>query len=74
MVTVVLVGKTAQQAREDLAQIWSGPIMEMCHPSNRVFNRWPARRGESEARILSLAEALAAGGQSNPEVEGRRSD
>ena len=64
MVTVVLVGKTAQRAREDLAQIWRGPIVDMCHPSQRVFNRWPARRGESEARIHSLAEALAAGRQS----------
>jgi uracil-DNA glycosylase len=58
IVTVVLVGKTAQHAREDLAQIWGGAIMDMYHPSNRVFNRWPSRRGESEARIQSLAEAL----------------
>ena len=74
MVTVVLVGETAQQAREDLAKIWSGPIVEMCHPSNRVFNRWPARRGESEARIRSLAEALAAGWQSTPDEVDERSD
>jgi uracil-DNA glycosylase len=61
MVTAVLVGKTAQQAREDLAQIWRGPVVEMWHPSNRVFNRWPTRRGESEARIRLLAEALVSG-------------
>ena len=61
MVTVVLVGRTAQQAREDLVQIWSGSIVDLCHPSNRVFNRWPTRRGESEARIRLLAEALDKG-------------
>ncbi len=65
MVTVVLVGKKAQRAHEDLGRMWSGSIVEMCHPSNRVFNRWPERRGESEARIHSLGEALAAGRQSD---------
>lgn len=58
VVAVVLVGKTAQNAKEDLARIWGGSIVNMCHPSNRVFNRWPTRRGESEAGIRLLAEAL----------------
>lgn len=59
MVRVVLVGKAAQRAREDLVRIWGGSIMDICHPSNRVFNRWPDRRRESEARIHSVAMALA---------------
>lgn len=63
MVMVVMVGRSAQQATKDLAQFWSGPIVEMCHPSNRVFNRWPDRRRESEARIHSVAMTLAARGR-----------
>ncbi len=74
MVTVVLVGKTAQRAREDLVRIWGGSIMDICHPSNRVFNRWPDRRRESEARIHSVAMALAEDRQGAPEVDGRRTD
>jgi uracil-DNA glycosylase len=54
---VVLVGKAAQAARPALAES-KLEIVETCHPSNRVFNRWPERRAITLHQFERVAKIL----------------
>ena len=55
---IALVGRKAQSAKFQLAQLTSARLFETHHPSRRVMNRWPERRGEMLDTFRSLASYL----------------
>jgi uracil-DNA glycosylase len=43
---IILVGRKAQSAKRQLAQLTNTRLFDSWHPSQQVMNRWPERRGE----------------------------
>jgi uracil-DNA glycosylase len=55
---IVLVGKKAQSAATEIRRLTSLPLVMTHHPSARVFNVWPEKRGEAEATFGEVARLL----------------
>ncbi len=55
---IVLVGKKAQSAKEQIAQLTSVPTIETWHPSARVFNMWPDKREEMKHQLKEVAALM----------------
>lgn len=55
---IVLVGRKAQSAKQDIQQFTNRTILEACHPSARVFNRWPEKRTQTRETFLQVFELL----------------
>ncbi len=58
LAAIVLLGKAAQSARYDLGRIWGGPVVDLCHPSGRVRNRWPERWADATRCIGELTNRI----------------
>ena len=52
---IALVGKKAQSAKSQIRQLTSLPIIDTHHPSARVFNVWPHKKGEMREQLLQIA-------------------
>ncbi len=55
---IVLIGKKAQSAAQELRRQTRLPFVSTPHPSARVFNVWPAKRTEMEADLIQVAKIL----------------
>ncbi len=55
---IVLVGKKAQSAANDIRSRTHLPFVTMPHPSARVFNVWPDKREEVRTALQSVAHLL----------------
>lgn len=60
---IILSGKKAQSAKNGIRQLTNLPLIETNHPSARVFNVWPHKRGEVK-EAFSLAAKLIASSNS----------
>ncbi|MGC4043031.1 MAG: uracil-DNA glycosylase [Armatimonas sp.] len=56
---IVLVGKKAQSAASEIRLMSEVPLVMTHHPSARVFNVWPEKRGEAERDFGRVAEILS---------------
>ena len=55
---IVLVGKKAQSATNEIKKITDVTLINTNHPSARVFNVWKHKRAESQADFARVAQML----------------
>ncbi len=55
---IMLLGKKAQSAKNQIAQLTNVPIIETSHPSARVFNVWPDKKEEVRKQLKQVAALL----------------
>ena len=62
---IALLGKKAQSAKSQIRPLTSVPIIDIPHPSARVFNVWPHKKDEMREHLRQIAAMIKynAGGQ-----------
>ena len=55
---IVLVGKKAQAAHDQIRSLTAVPIMATCHMSQRVFAVWPEKKRETQEDFHNIARFL----------------
>ena len=55
---IALVGRKAQSAKSQIAQLTTVPIVATHHPSARVFNVWPHKKDEMRDQLAEVASYL----------------
>jgi len=58
---IVLVGKKAQSAANEIRRLTDVPLVLTHHPSARVFNVWPEKRTESGSHFAQVTAMLGVG-------------
>ena len=53
-----LLGKQAQSAKSQISQFTNLPIVDMPHPSARVFNRWPYKKDEIREQLRQISDVI----------------
>jgi len=55
---IVLIGKKAQSAREQVRALTNASVIETHHPSPRVFNTWPEKKRQTQKALLQVEGCL----------------